>query len=523
MKLITADQAAALIEDGWTVCSSGGGMAGYPEAIAVAAEKRFLSEGAPRDLSLLFACAQGDRGDRGPNHFAHEGLLKRIICGHMGATRKIGVMAYQDKVEAYLWPQGVIAQLYRAIAGGRPGVVSQIGLHSYVDPRQDGGRVSDRTSEELVELITLKGQEWLFYPSMPIDCALVRGTTADSNGNISVEEEACLDDFLTIAQAARNSGGIVIAQVKKLADAGTLPPRMVRVPGILVDYVVVAEPEHHWQTMADELYNPAYTGEVREPDRAFTPLPLSITKVVQRRAFLELQRLNCSVVNLGVGMPMGIADVAREEEAAGFTMTVETGPIGGRPSSKVFGPAINPEAIVTHAEQFDFYDGGGLDICYVGFAEADKDGNVNVSRFGGRVVGLGGFQNITQTTPNVVFCGTFNARGFDATVENGRINIVKEGEVGKFVTEVEHLSFNARYVESQGVNITYVTERAVFAMRDGKLTLIEVAPGIDLHRDILDRLPFAPAIADPLPVMESRIFNDGPMGMGTGGGAGASG
>lgn len=460
MELITAEQAAALIEDGWTICSSGGGMAGYPEAIAAAVETRFLAEGKPRDVSLLFACAQGDRGDRGPNHFAHEGLLKRVICGHMGATRKIGVMAFDNRIEAYLWPQGVVAHLYRAIAGGRPGVVSRIGLHSYVDPRRDGGRVSDRTTEELVELVTLKGREWLFYPSIPVHCAVVRGTTADTNGNISVEQEACLDDFLTIAQAARNSGGIVIAQVKRLSAAGSLPPRLVRIPGILVDYVVVAPPEHHWQTTEDEDYNPAYTGEIREPEHAFTPPPLGINKVIHRRAFLELHRLDRPVVNLGVGIPMGIADVAREEGSAGFTLTLETGPIGGTPSSKVFGPAINPEAIITHAEQFDFYDGGGLDICYVGFAQADRDGNVNVSRFGGRVVGLGGFQNITQTSPNVVFCGTFSTRGFEASVEGGRIRIATEGEVGKFVSEVEHLSFNAGHVESLGTNILYVTERA---------------------------------------------------------------
>jgi len=510
MKLITAQQAAALIQDRWTVCTSGAGMAGYPEAVAAAIEARYAAEQRPRDLTLLFASAQGDRGEKGANHFARDGLLARLICGHLGASRKLGVMAYENKFEAYLWSQGVISELYRAIAGGRPGVVTPIGLHTYVDPRLEGGRVNARTRQDLVQVITLAGKEWLFYPALPIDCALVRGTTADSNGNVSVEHEACLDDFLSIAQGARNSGGIVIAQVKRLTTAGTLPPRLVRVPGILVDYVVVAPREQHWQTTIEE-YNPAYTGETREPEQAFVPLPLGIEKVIQRRAFLELGRRARPVVNIGVGIPMGIGDVAREEGAGGFTLTLETGPIGGTPSSKVFGPATNPEAIIAHAEQFDFYDGGGLDICFVGLAQADRNGNVNVSRFAGRVVGVGGFPNITQTAKTVVFCGTFAADGLEVAITDGGLRIVNEGRIAKFVPEVEHLSFNARHVAGLGHEILYVTERAVFAMRGPRLTLIEVAPGIDVRRDVIGRIPFEIAVAEPLATMDRRIFRDRPM------------
>lgn len=511
MKLISAEQAASLVQDGWTICTSGAGMAGYPEAIAAALETRYIAERRPRALTLLFASAQGDRGDKGSSHFAQDGMLKRLICGHLGASRRLGVMAYENKFEAYLWSQGVIAELYRAIAGGRPGVVTPIGLHTYADPRHDGGRMNARTTKDLIEVVTLAGQEWLFYPSLPIDCAIVRGTTADTNGNVSVEHESCLDDFLSIAQGARNSGGIVIAQVKRLTTAGTLPPRLVRVPGILVDYVVVAPREQHWQTTIEE-YNPAYTGETREPLQAFVPLALGIEKLIQRRAFQELAGLERPVVNIGVGIPMGIGDIAREEGADGFTLTLETGPIGGTPSSKVFGPAINPEAIIAHAEQFDFYDGGGLDICFVGLAQADRHGNVNVSRFAGRVVGVGGFPNITQTAKNVVFCGTFSADGLEVAIGDGKLAIVSEGKIGKFVPAVEHLTFNASYVASLGRNILYVTERAVFAMRNGRFALTEVAPGIDPRRDVLARIPFEVAVAEKLATMDSRIFRDGPMG-----------
>ncbi|MGE0748114.1 MAG: acyl CoA:acetate/3-ketoacid CoA transferase [Rhodospirillales bacterium] len=512
MKIVTAEDAAGLIQDGWTICTSGIGMAGYPEAVIAALGRRFVADGSPRDLCLAYGSAQGDRATRGPTHLAREGLLKRIICSHMGASRALGVLSYENKAETYIYPQGVMAHLYRAIAGGRPGVVTAVGLHTFLDPRHGGGKMNARTTEELVELVTLGGREWLFYPSFPIHCAIVRGTTADTNGNVSVEHEMCFDDFLAIAQAARNSGGIVIVQVKRLAAAGTLDPRLVRIPGILVDYVVVAKPEDHPQTTIDD-YNPAYTGEIRAPDGAFTPLPLDVEKVVQRRAFMELLRLENPVVNLGVGMPMGVGDIAREEGASGFTLTVETGPTGGTPSSKIFGPSINPEAIVTHAEQFDFYDGGGLDISCVGFAQADREGNVNVSMFGGRVGGVGGFTNITQTTPNVVFCGTFTAGAYEIGVGDGKLSIVKDGPIGKFVPAVEHLSFNARYIAGLGHNITYVTERAVFAMRDGRFTLIEVAPGIDVRKDVLDRIPFAPAVVDPLTTMEPRLFRDGPMGV----------
>jgi propionate CoA-transferase len=512
MKIITADAAAGLIEDGWTICTSGIGMAGYPEAVVAAMERRFLAGGHPRGLCLAYGSAQGDRATRGPTHLAREGLLKRVICSHMGASRALGVLSFENKVETYIYPQGIMTHLYRAIAGGRPGVISAIGLHTFIDPRHGGGRVNDRTTEELVEVVNLAGREWLFYPSFPIHCAIVRGTTADTNGNVSVEHEMCFDDFLAIAQAARNSGGVVIVQVKRLSAAGTLNPRLVRIPGILVDYVVVAKPEEHPQTTIDD-YNPAYTGEIREPAGLFTPLPLDVEKVVQRRAFMELLRLDRPVVNLGVGMPMGVGDIAREEGATGFTLTVETGPIGGTPSSRIFGPSINPEAIVTHAEQFDFYDGGGLDITCVGFAQADRDGNVNVSKFGGRVGGVGGFTNITQTTPNVVFCGTFTAGASEIAVGGGRLAIVKDGPIGKFVPAVEHLSFNARYVAGLGHNIVYVTERAVFTMRDGRFTLIEVAPGIDVRKDVLDRIPFTPAVAEPLATMDPRLFRDGPMGV----------
>jgi len=517
MKVISSRDAAALIEDGWTVSTSGFTGSGHAEGISEAVEDRYLKTGRPRGLTLIYAAGQGDRDKRGTGRYGHEGLVKRVIGGHWGAAPRLGALAVANKVEAYNWPQGVIAQLYRAIAGGKPGVVSQIGLHTFIDPRYDGSRLNSVTTEALVELVTLRGQEYLFYPSLPIHCAILRATTADEDGNLSMEEEPHYNDVLPLAQAAHNSGGIVIAQVKRIVPRGAIHPMRVKVPGIVVDYVVVAEnPEHHWQTYGEE-FNPAYCGDRKASEAARKALPLDLRKIVQRRAIFELMKWTHPsgrkpIVNLGVGMSSGVGEVANEEGLSDFVMTVESGPIGGVPASfPSFGASANPDAIVTHAEQFDFYDGGGLDLTFLGLAQMDVEGNVNVSKFGDRVAGVGGFVNITQTTKEVVFMGSLTAKGLEIRTGDGRLEIVREGAVKKVVPKVEHLSFNGPYTAGRGIKVLYITERAVFELRDGRLTLAEVAPGIDVERQVLAQLAAPVAVAPDLKEMDARIFRDAPM------------
>jgi propionate CoA-transferase len=517
MKTISSSEAAALVADGWTVSTSGFTGSGHPEGISRAIEKRFLETGKPSCLTLIYAAGQGDRDQRGTGRFGHAGLVKRIIGGHWGAAPRLGALAVANQVEAYNWPQGVIAQLYRAIAGGKPGVVSQIGLHTFIDPRHEGGRLNKRTTEELVELVTLRGEEYLLYPAMPIHCAILRTTSADADGNLSMEEEPHFNDVLPLAQAAHNSGGIVIAQVKRLKPAGAIHPMQVKVPGILVDYVVVAEsPEDHWQTYGEE-FNPAYCGDQKILAVKPKASPLDLRKIVQRRAVFELLRWKHPsgrkpVVNLGVGMSAGVGEVANEEGLSDFVMTVESGPIGGVPAQfPSFGASANPQAIVSHAEQFDFYDGGGLDLTFLGLAEMDVLGNVNVSRFGDRVAGVGGFVNITQTAKEVVFMGSLTAKGLEVRAANGKLEILREGAVKKVVPKVEQLSFNGAHSGRRGTKVLYITERAVFEMRDGRLTLAEIAPGIDLERQLLAQLAAPVAVAPDLKLMDARIFNDAPM------------
>ena len=510
-KVVSLAEAVALVRSGDTLCTSGFVGIGTPDDLLVGLEERFVASGEPRNLTLLFAAGQGDGKEQGLNRLGHDGLLKRVVGGHWGLIPKVGRLAVENRIEAYNLPQGVISHLYRDIAAGKPGTFTKVGLRTFVDPRQDGGKVNSATTEELVRLVEFDGEEWLFYKAFPIHIAFIRATTADPTGNLSMEREALTLDNLAMAMAAKNSGGLVIAQVERIAEAHTLHPRTVKIPGIMVDAVVVAEPANHHQTYAT-VYSPAFSQELRVPLGSLPAMPLDERKLIARRAAMELPANG--VVNLGIGMPEGVASVANEEKILSFvTMTAEPGVIGGVPASGLnFGAAVNTDAIIDQNQQFDFYDGGGLDLTVLGMAECDAEGNVNVSRFGPKLAGAGGFINISQNARAVVFTGTFTAGGLKIAVEDGKLRIVQEGRAKKFVAAVEQITFSGAYAAERAQPVLYVTERCVFRRAPDGVELIEVAPGIDIERDILAHMAFQPIVGTP-DLMDLRIFRDTVMGL----------
>jgi propionate CoA-transferase len=510
-KIVSAAEAIAIIRDRDTVCTSGFVGVGTPDELLIALEKRYRESRHPSALTLMFAAAPGDSKDRGLNRLAHDGLLKRVIGGHWALVPKLGELAIANRIEAYNLPLGCISHLYRSIAAGGPGTISKVGLRTFVDPRLEGGKLNEATTENLVDVVQINGEEWLCYKAFPINVALLRGTTADPAGNITMEREALTLDNLAMAMAAKNSGGFVIVQVERIAAANSLNPREVQIPGILVDCVVVAEPENHLQTYGTA-YSHAFSGRQRVPMDRVVPLDLDERKIIARRCAFELPP--GGVVNLGIGMPEGVAAVAIEEHMLKYlTLTAEPGIIGGMPQGGLnFGTALNPDAVIHQNQQFDFYDGGGLDLACLGMAQADAAGNVNVSRFGSKLAGAGGFINISQSAKKLVFAGTFTSGGLKIAIEDNAVQILREGSTRKFIKQVEQVTFSGDYAAETGQPVYYVTERCVLQRTPVGVELIEVAPGIDIERDILGQMDFRPLIRNVRP-MDIRIFRNGPMGL----------
>ena len=508
-KIVSAAEAIAIIRDGDTIAVSGFVGTGTPDELIIELERRFLETGHPRDLTLVFAAAPGDGKDRGLNRLAHPGLVKRVVGGHWSLVPKLGALAVANQIEAYNLPLGVISHLFRDIGAHRAGAITKVGLRTFVDPRLGGGRLNSRTTDALVRVMQIEGEEWLFYKAFPITVAFLRGTTSDVAGNITMEREALILDNLAIATAAKNSGGFVIAQVERVCAHGALHARDVVVPGVMVDCAVIAQPQHHHQTYGT-VYSPAFASEFRVALDMLAPMPFDERKFIARRAAFELPM--GGVVNLGIGMPEGVAAVANEENILGHvTLTAEPGVIGGVPQSGLdFGAAVNTEAVIHQNQQFDFYDGGGLDMACLGLAEVDAEGNVNVSRFGPKLAGAGGFINISQSARKLVFAGTFTAGGLRVHVDGADLVIVKEGRSRKFVKAVEQITFSGAYAAEKEQPVLYVTERCVFRRTHDGMELTEVAPGIDIERDILAQMDFKPIVRNPV-AMDPRIFIDDTM------------
>ena len=519
-KLRTMEAAAALIPDGATVSVSSSSGLGCPDATLRAIGARFAASGQPRGLTTIHPIAAGDMyGIAGIDHLTAPGLLKRVIAGSYPSgpsslpSPKIWELIHHNAIEAYNLPSGMLFDLHADIAAGRPGVLTRVGLDTFVDPRRQGGRMNEITTHQLVEVVRFDGREWLYLRAFPIDVAIVRGTNADEWGNVSMEHEGAELGALTQALAARNSGGIVIAQVQRVVAGGSIPARQVRIPGVLVDHIVV-DPDQ-WQTTQTP-YDPAISGETRQPVSTFAPAEWGIEKVIARRAAMELA--TGDVVNLGFGISALVPRILLEEWLGdAVTWVIEQGAVGGMPLLGFqFGCAANAQAILPSPQQFTYFQGGGFDRSLLSFMQVDTEGSVNVSRLAARphvTAGAGGFVDITARARHLVFSGFFTAGGVKFDLQDGRLQIVQEGKTRKFVREIEHVTFSGRVAHETGQQVTYITERCVIRLESAGLTLTEIAPGVDLQRDVLDQAELPLRVSPTLSEMDARLFRPEPMGL----------
>ena len=517
--VIGLDEVGRLIGDAAVVTVSSSSGLGCPDAILQAIGQHFTVTGAPRNLTTIHPIAAGDMyGIGGIDHLAQPGLLRRVVAGSYPSgpsslpSPRIWQMIADDQIEAYNIPSGILYHLHREVAAGRPGVLTHVGLDTFVDPRRQGGKMNAATREDLVQLVEFDGQEWLYMRSLPVNVAIIRGTTADERGNISMEHEGAYLGVYDQALAAHNSGGIVIAQVERLTANNTIPPQDVRVPGIIVDYIVVA-PDQMQTTQTP--YDPAISGETRRPADSFESVEWGADKVIARRAALEIRQDDA--VNLGFGISALVPRILLEEGQQRVTWVIEQGAVGGVPLLGFqFGCAANAQAIMGSPDQFSYFQGGGFDRSMLSFMQIDRFGNVNVSRLAARphvTAGAGGFVDITARARNIVFSGYFTAGGLELALDDGRLRIVREGRSRKIVPDVEHVTFSGRRARAQGQNVIYITERCVLRLEEAGLTVVEVAPGIDLERDVLAQADIALRVSPDLHLMDSRLFRPQPMGL----------
>lgn len=514
---ITGEEAAELIRDGSTVATIGMTLVSASETILKAIEQRFLETGSPNGLTLVHSCGQSDR-DRGIQHFAHEGMLARIIGGHWGLQPRMMELISNNKIRAYCLPQGQFAQLYRSMAGGEPGKITKVGLGTFVDPRIDGGKMNEvtRDAPDIVDVITIDGEEYMRYKPIPLDYVIIRGTNVDELGNLTTDEEAMSLEVFSAVMACKKFGGTVIAQAKNKVKAGTLHAKRVTVPGVFIDAVVVCpDPEVDHRQTHSFAFDPAYCGDIKVPASVSDALPLTVRKLIGRRALMELEMDD--VLNVGTGIPNDVVGpiIAEEDVDDDVTVTVESGIYGGIPMGGVdFGIAKNNFALVRHDDQFDYYNGAGVDVTYMGAGQLDPEGNVNATKLGPLPTGAGGFIDITTNAKHVVFCSTFTGKGLKCSFENGQLHILQEGSLIKMVKRVNQISYNGSIARKKGQKMHFITERAVFELRPEGPVLTEIAPGIDLKTQVLDLMEFKPFVSPDLKTMPAELFReDGPFGL----------
>jgi len=516
-KFISGVEAAAMIQNGSTVATIGMTLVSASETILKALEKSFLETGSPNNLTVVHSCGQSDR-DRGIQHFAHEGMLTRIIGGHWGLQPKMMELIASNKILAYNIPQGQFAQLYRSMAGGEPGKITKVGLGTFIDPRLEGGKMNEVTKQapDIVDIVTIDCEEYIRYKPIPLDYCIIRGTRVDENGNLSTEEEAMSLEVWSAVMACKKFGGKVIAQAKYKVPANSIHCKQVTIPGVFIDAVVMCPnpDEDHRQTHSFA-FNPAYCGNIRTSDDLSDVLPLNIRKVIGRRAMIELSQDD--ILNVGTGIPNDVVGpiIAEEGISNDVTITVESGIYGGVPMGGVdFGIAKNNVALVRHDDQFDFYNGQGVDITFMGAGQIDADGSVNATRLGPNPTGAGGFIDITTNAKHIVFCSTFTGKGLDCSFGEGKVTIQKEGKLIKFVNQLQQISYNGLIARKKGQKMHYVTERAVFELTLDGLMLTEIAEGIDLQTQILDLMEFKPLISENLKKINPAIYGqNGPFGL----------